>query len=729
MKRTTLFMLIALLALGLLLVACDGGEESTPVAQQECPPCPACPEAEECPACPECPEAEACPECPECTACPECPEVPADAGLQCPHAEEWAASPHADAESEAFVHWDEDDPAEVPVGCAQCHSSTGFQDYVGADGSALFQVDAAAPIGTVVDCAACHNDAVAALDSVIFPSGVEVEIGDESAQCFICHQGRAWGGSITAAVEGAGLAEELDTPSEELGFVNIHYYAAAATLFGTITKGGYEYEGMTYDSHLSHVAAYDTCVECHDSHTLEVRAGECAACHSEGDFKDVRMAGSLVDYDGDGNVEEGIYYEIEGLQQALFGALQAYAAEVVEAPVVYDVHSHPYWFLDTNGNGTADEDEISRDNAYNQWTPRSLAAAYNYHTTIKDPGGYVHGGKYFVQLLHDSITSLNEVLAEPVDLSNARRDDPGHFAGSQEAWRHWDEDGMVEAGCATCHSAEGLPFFMEHGVQIEQPLSNGLTCESCHNDLAAFTTFETEAVAFPSGAEVTLEDQSNLCLTCHQGRSFGGTVDRATADLPADAPAQLRFINIHYFAAGATLFGSEVNGAYQYPDKAYAGRFAHVDSYNSCVECHNVHALTVNEADCTGCHPVEALADIRMGSTDYDGDGDTAEGIAGEVATMTEALYAAIQTYATGTEGVGAIEYNAARYPYFFNDAGEQFAAWTPTLLKAAYNYQYVLKDPGAFAHNPEYVIQFLYDSIESLGGDVSGMTRPEGAE
>jgi hypothetical protein len=45
--------------------------------------------------------------------------------------------------------------------------------------------------------------------------------------------------------------------------------------------------------------------------------------------------------------------------------------------------------------------------------------------------------------------------------------------------------------------------------------------------------------------------------------------------------------------------------------------------------------------------------------------------------------------------------------------------------LKAAYNYQYAQKDPGAFAHNAKYVLQVLYDSLEDIGADVSGMTRP----
>jgi hypothetical protein len=101
---------------------------------------------------------------------------------------------------------------------------------------------------------------------------------------------------------------------------------------------------------------------------------------------------------------------------------------------------------------------------------------------------------------------------------------------------------------------------------------------------------------------------------------------------------------------------------------------------------------------------------------------------------MQEALYAAIQKYATEKAG-GAIVYNGASYPYFFADAnangaideGEgNYATWTPRLLRAAYNYQYVTKDPGAFVHNPKYIVQVLHDSLEDLGADVSAMARPE---
>ena len=58
-----------------------------------------------------------------------------------------------------------------------------------------------------------------------------------------------------------------------------------------------------------------------------------------------------------------------------------------------------------------------------------------------------------------------------------------------------------------------------------------------------------------------------------------------------------------------------------------------------------------------------------------------------------------------------------------------RYASWTPRLLRAAYNYQFLGKDPGAFAHNPRYATQITYDSLEDLSQkvdiDMGGMTRP----
>jgi hypothetical protein len=105
---------------------------------------------------------------------------------------------------------------------------------------------------------------------------------------------------------------------------------------------------------------------------------------------------------------------------------------------------------------------------------------------------------------------------------------------------------------------------------------------------------------------------------------------------------------------------------------------------------------------------------------------------------MKEKLYASIQAYAKDKLQTGIL-YDSHAYPYFFLDADNDgnadktdqggsasFNAWSPRLLFAGYNLQYAMKDPGAYAHNPTYVMQVLYDSIKDLGGSVDGMTRPE---
>ena len=391
-----------------------------------------------------------------------CPEPEPAAVETVPFEMQWLGSAHADASAEAFVHWDEDDPAEVPTSCARCHSTPGYLDYIGADGSSAGAVDAAAPIGTVITCEACHNDVTVDMTSVVFPSGVEVTNLGPEARCMQCHQGRESTVSVDQKIVDAGLGEgDEDTVAEDLGFSNIHYYAAAATQFGTVTMGGYEYAGMSYDSRYEHVAGYNTCTSCHDSHTLEVKYDECVACHTDlesaDDLVNVRMPGSLVDYDGDGDMTEGVYYEIEDMRAILYDVMQAYANEVSGTPIGYNVEAYPYFFIDTDGDGSLSEEEAVFPNAYNAWTPRLTRAAYNYQVSLKDPGRFAHGGKYIIQLIYDSIMDLNGALATPMDVSGLRRIDHGHFAGSEEAFRHWDEEGAVPGSCSRCRPRAAGP--------------------------------------------------------------------------------------------------------------------------------------------------------------------------------------------------------------------------------------------------------------------------------
>lgn len=707
---------------------------------------------------------------------PAATEAPTAAPLVVPFEAGFLASGHSDATAAAFTHWDSADPKVVPGACARCHASAGYVDFL-TNGKAA---DVPAPAGAFT-CETCHNDKAMALTSVTFPSGKVVETSEEGeARCMTCHQGRESKVSVDKQIADfkvtdvdAVVAPMTDASGKEVkfGFRNVHYFAAGATLYGSQAQMGYEYDGKLYDPKFRHVAEVDTCVACHDQHTLTIRIETCKECHTNvttaEDLKNVRMQGSLEDYNGNGDLTEGIAAELKGLQDTLYGSIQAYAKDVAGTGIVYDGASYPYWFADADGDGKADQ----KDGAgvgFTSWTARLLKAAYNYQVSVKDPGAFAHNGKYIIELVYDSIEDLNAKLASPVDMAALHRDDAGHFAGAGMPFRDWDAEGEVPFRCAKCHTADGLPTFVKAGGTVVVTASgttysigtgpiesaNGFMCSTCHDDANWPARIAVVNVPFPSGASLTFSTEkdadgnllpvdSNLCLECHQGRESTTSVNNALRNFKdADtADPKISFKNVHYFAAGATLFGDAAKGAYQYDGQTYAGQNTE-HPLNQCTQCHDAHQLSVKVDACKACHTtVKSVADletIRMSTVDYDGDGNVTEGIAGEIATMQEKLYAAIQAYAETKAGT-PIVYDPSTNPYFFVDkdkdgkpdqddkgANVRYNAWTPTLLKAGYNMQFSYKDPGAFTHNPKYVIQVLYDSLASLDkAAVSGMTRP----
>jgi hypothetical protein len=168
---------------------------------------------------------------------------------------------------------------EVPQSCAKCHSTPGYIDFLGADGSEPGVVDAAAPIGSVVSArpATIRGDVPR---HGCFPSGMRRSPTSNPKR------------AVWNATRDAPRRFRWTPPLPMLGwrgsgrrqrracFINIHYYAAAATQYGTHVKGGYEYDGKSYDGRFAHVEPFDTCISCHNPHTLEVQFDECTACHA-----------------------------------------------------------------------------------------------------------------------------------------------------------------------------------------------------------------------------------------------------------------------------------------------------------------------------------------------------------------------------------------------------------------------------------------------------------------
>src|SRR3972149_1824356 len=161
-----------LVLMAALLVACGGKSNPTIAPTSTAVICPTCPEVPKCPdptKCPDCPPAPTQAPCPTAEPCPSCPEA-----QEAPFQADWAGTGPADTAALAFNDWNDTETKAVPATCARCHSTPGYLDYLGADGTEAGKVDNPAPIGTVITCQVCHNTAAIALTEVTFPSGAVI---------------------------------------------------------------------------------------------------------------------------------------------------------------------------------------------------------------------------------------------------------------------------------------------------------------------------------------------------------------------------------------------------------------------------------------------------------------------------------------------------------------------------------------------------------------------------
>lgn len=304
-----------------------------------------------------------------------------------------------------------------------------------------------------------------------------------------------------------------------------------------------------------------------------------------------------------------------------------------------------------------------------------------------------------------------------------------HANAASDAFSHWDDDGEIRAACATCHSGEGFRDF--HGLDgtpagvVDGPINVGgvVDCGTCHNAGLADIT----EITFPSGLVHPVTGVEASCLTCHQGRSAGIDVAEATSGLADDEPnSELRFINPHYATAAATWLGGYGAAGYHYDGQDYSGRFFHARPVASCNSCHEPHTLEVEFEPCLTCHLADRPEDIRIARQSYDGSGDTSVGISSDIERNADTLLGMIRDYSDEVVGAPVI-YDGTRFPYFFSDANGDgvidtaegspvaYQSWTPRSLRTAFNWKLVTADPGNYAHNPQYSLELLYDSIMDL--------------
>ena len=354
---------------------------------------------------------------------------------------------------------------------------------------------------------------------------------------------------------------------------------------------------------------------------------------------------------------------------------------------------------------------------------------------------------------------LNCHNPHPADLTiNMQWAESGHGDLTAVPWSayDWKDNGVGTStgrqACQRCHTTTGFTNIVKDYVTYQNNVTNKipnnnfsyltglqnemLYCNACHKD-SAFNRRTLDTVVFPSGLSASIDNDSNLCMMCHQGRASKKAID----DKINTGAIAFAFINIHYYAAGATLFGTEVKSGYEYDGNTYVGQnsfLSHAGNRNTCVKCHMRigtadapdHHFLPQVGDCNPCHlGMTEFSGLKLyNMPNYLGDNSAASSPSAQITGMQEALYTQIKAYALGTIGT-PITYVASTNPYWFEDTVKRasYTKFDAKLLKAAYNYQVSQKEPHGYIHNHRYIIQLLYDSIKDVGGSaaVTGMTRP----
>lgn len=324
------------------------------------------------------------------------------------------------------------------------------------------------------------------------------------------------------------------------------------------------------------------------------------------------------------------------------------------------------------------------------------------------------------------------------------------------AWTHYDWDKTTDtvagdltgrAACQRCHTATGASNFLNAPASYN-PVNNDfshlsgwtattgspqqelLYCWGCHSNAAtgalrnpgAITEIYAAVVNANNGTNGTAVTvnypdigPSNVCMGCHLGREIGANITNTT-----DADGILNFINSHYLTAGATLFNESgyeygIYDNFGYHKNVGVGNTAGTGNAGPCVTCHMSSAephtfSVVGSLQCGKCHAAMTPA-VR-------------EEKKAEFHKALDALKIALEV-----KGIFFFEAHPYFYtaPYVVGGTNTPFTDWasvansyTPVadwknVMGAAFNYNLLVHDPGAYAHNRKYALVLIRDSIDFL--------------
>lgn len=340
------------------------------------------------------------------------------------------------------------------------------------------------------------------------------------------------------------------------------------------------------------------------------------------------------------------------------------------------------------------------------------------------------------------------------------------------AWAHYNWTRSDRRACQRCHTLTGVIEYLTTnpmaGTDYAAPLTTDnnykpemLHCNGCHTDNAGSLRTPGPITGDYAGAPFPFPDVggSNVCMACHTGRESGESIENKSADFSSTG-----FTNSHYLSAGGTIFqatGFEFAASYanfSFYEHDQIGLIARTSSVvggtdkGPCIGCHlsspESHRFLPVEHD-EGDH-ITALTSRVCSKCHSGGDTRTPGLLESEKELLHAALGALESAMADST--VKPSFYFQPSYPYIFSepdttdrglgvtnwasyaDTSANFEATGKPNMGAAFNFNLLEHDPGAYAHNSLYTRLLIFDSIDwldnnLLDGTIDLSAFPEAAE
>jgi hypothetical protein len=255
-----------------------------------------------------------------------------------------------------------------------------------------------------------------------------------------------------------------------------------------------------------------------------------------------------------------------------------------------------------------------------------------------------------------------------------------------------------------------------------------LHCNGCHSDSLGGLRGTGPITADYTNAPFQYPDAlgSNMCLACHTGRESGDSIKNS----PADFSGPVAFINSHYLTAGGTVYGAT---GFEYDGQDYANvPFFQHDQVGTALR-----PGTGNQGPCIGCHMSAPESHLFQAIAKDETTGQITEITSpvcavchtGNFALTAQDLNVEEEEFRASLEALRMALQNegiffANQFPYFFNEGpttvANRFLNWgNRETMGAAFNFNMLLHDPGAYVHNRFYSKRLIYDSIDFLHNDL----------